>query len=68
MKKCKQVSLVLLFPQRPATHAFFDDVISRLGRHVEYSIGTKTLDVIDLIKIITKYKVRSVCLCLILES
>lgn len=47
---------------------FFDDVISRLGRHVEYSIGTKTLDVIDLIKIITKYKVRSVCLCLILES
>lgn len=26
----------------------FDDVISRLGGHVEYSIGTKTLGVIDL--------------------
>lgn len=35
---------------------FFDDVIRRLGRYVEYSIGMKMLGVIDLKKLLLSIK------------
>lgn len=47
-ENCKQVSLFFIISTASSYPRLFDDVISRLGSHVEYSIGTKTLGVIDL--------------------